>query len=115
MADAVSYSLQNLKYLSQGDEQFIKEMVLSFIENSQINMQGIENAIVAGDILQIIEHSHKMKPAVTLLKTGIVQQLTLDILQMARDNRPLGEISQKTKSLRVYLNQLHEMMRKNEL
>jgi hypothetical protein len=115
MAENVTYSLQNLRYLSQGDEHFIKEMVQSFIENSIINMKGIENALAANDLLQIIEHSHKMKPAVTLLKTGIVQQLTLDVLQMARDNKPMGEVAKKVRSLRVHLDQLHAIMQKQEL
>jgi hypothetical protein len=114
MADSATYSLQNLHYLSQGDDNFIKEMILSFIDNSIINMKGIEDAIAKRDLMQIIEHSHKMKPAVTLLKTGIVQQLTLDVLQMARDNKPLEEIAVKAKSLRLYLEELHKLMRKNE-
>jgi HPt (histidine-containing phosphotransfer) domain-containing protein len=55
-------SLQSLYHLSGGDEQFVKQMLISFTETTEKGMSDIREAMMSGKVEMIADLAHKMLP-----------------------------------------------------
>jgi signal transduction histidine kinase/CheY-like chemotaxis protein/HPt (histidine-containing phosphotransfer) domain-containing protein len=55
-------SLQNLNHLSGGDEQFVKQMLISFTATTEKGLKDMREAIESGKLEQIGDLAHKMLP-----------------------------------------------------
>ncbi len=55
-------NLQNLYHISGGDESFVKQMLLSFIESTEKGIKEMEAAARSGQVDSIRELAHKMMP-----------------------------------------------------
>ena len=55
-------NLDNLYHLSGGDEKFVKEMLLSFVNTTKIGLKDMQLAMKAGQMEQVAELAHKMLP-----------------------------------------------------
>lgn len=55
-------SLQNLYHLSGGDEQFVKQMLVSFTDTTEKGLKEMQEASISGQIEQVAELAHKLSP-----------------------------------------------------
>jgi signal transduction histidine kinase/DNA-binding response OmpR family regulator len=55
-------NLQNLFHLSNDDEQFVKQMLVSFLDTTEKSLKEINEALKTGQSEQITELAHKMLP-----------------------------------------------------
>lgn len=55
-------SLQSLYHLSGGDEQFVKQMLISFTETTEKGLNDMMEAMTSGKIEQVADLAHKMLP-----------------------------------------------------
>ena len=55
-------NLQNLYHISGGDEQFVKQMLLSFIESTEQGINNMQVAVKSGQVDSVAELAHKMFP-----------------------------------------------------
>jgi signal transduction histidine kinase/HPt (histidine-containing phosphotransfer) domain-containing protein/ActR/RegA family two-component response regulator len=55
-------NLQNLYHISGGDEKFVKQMLLSFIDSTNKGLNEIKSKVSSGQIDSIGELAHKMLP-----------------------------------------------------
>jgi signal transduction histidine kinase/CheY-like chemotaxis protein/HPt (histidine-containing phosphotransfer) domain-containing protein len=55
-------NLQSLYHLSGGDEQFVKQMLLSFTETAEKGLKEMKTALVSGQMEQLSDLAHKMLP-----------------------------------------------------
>lgn len=61
-AIAHKISLQSLYHLSGGDEQFVKQMLISFTETTEKGLNEMMEAKISGKMQQIAELAHKLMP-----------------------------------------------------
>lgn len=59
---ASKINLQNLYHISGGDEQFVKQMLLSFDESTEKGINEIQEAVASGRLELVSELAHKMLP-----------------------------------------------------
>jgi CheY-like chemotaxis protein/HPt (histidine-containing phosphotransfer) domain-containing protein len=55
-------NLQNLYHISGGDEQFVKQMLFSFIESTEQGINEMQVAVKSGQLDSVAELAHKMFP-----------------------------------------------------
>jgi signal transduction histidine kinase/CheY-like chemotaxis protein/HPt (histidine-containing phosphotransfer) domain-containing protein len=55
-------NLRNLYHISGGDEQFIKQMLITFIESTKNGLNAMDKAIASGNTEQVADLAHKMLP-----------------------------------------------------
>jgi len=55
-------NLDNLYHISGGDEQFVKQMLVSFIESTKKGLDEMKEAVRAGGLETVAELAHKMLP-----------------------------------------------------
>jgi HPt (histidine-containing phosphotransfer) domain-containing protein len=55
-------NLDNLYHISGGDEQFVKQMLVSFIDSTRKGLEEIREAVKTGQFETVAELAHKMLP-----------------------------------------------------
>jgi len=55
-------NLDNLYHISGGDEQFVKQMLVSFLESTKKGLDDMKEAVRTGGLDTIAELAHKMSP-----------------------------------------------------
>jgi CheY-like chemotaxis protein len=55
-------NLDNLYHISGGDEQFVKQMLVSFIDSTRKGLEEMHEAVKAGQFESVAELAHKMLP-----------------------------------------------------
>ena len=54
--------LQNLYHISGGDEQFVKQMLVSFIETTEKGLTDMQEAVISGQWESVADLAHKILP-----------------------------------------------------
>lgn len=73
------YSLKNIEAISQGDGQFVKTIIDTFITNTPNYLEEIVKGIQREDFAKIKYASHQMKPSLDILEIESVRQTVRDI------------------------------------
>jgi HPt (histidine-containing phosphotransfer) domain-containing protein len=55
-------NLNNLYHISGGDEQFVKQMLVTFIDTTKKGLTAMNNAVVSGKWESVADLAHKMLP-----------------------------------------------------
>ena len=55
-------NLHNLYHISGGDEQFVKQMLVSFIDTTRNGLEDIRKAVMTGELGPVADLAHKMLP-----------------------------------------------------
>jgi HPt (histidine-containing phosphotransfer) domain-containing protein len=53
-------NLQNLYHISGGDEKFVKQMLLSFIDSTKQGINDMQEAVNSGQVDHVADLAHKM-------------------------------------------------------
>jgi CheY-like chemotaxis protein/HPt (histidine-containing phosphotransfer) domain-containing protein len=61
-ATSEKISLNNLYHISAGDEKFVKQMLISYIDTTKKGMDEMQEALKAGDYETVANLAHKMLP-----------------------------------------------------
>ncbi len=61
-AEPDQINLHNLYHISGGDEQFIKQMLVTFIESTNKGLDAMDKALVSGELENVADLAHKMLP-----------------------------------------------------
>ena len=60
--EQVKINLSNLYHISGGDDQFVKQMLISFIDSTQKGLIDMRDASISGDMDSVSDLAHKMLP-----------------------------------------------------
>ncbi|MDD7885211.1 Hpt domain-containing protein [Flavivirga sp. 57AJ16] len=74
------YKLFRVRELADNDEEFIKTLAETFLEEVPVDAERLKKAVAEGDYHNAYQAAHKMKPTVDLFELGI-----LDILIEVQD------------------------------
>jgi HPt (histidine-containing phosphotransfer) domain-containing protein len=55
-------NLNNLYHISGGDEQFVKQMLLSFIDSTTRGLNDMKDSVKSGQLDSVADLAHKMSP-----------------------------------------------------
>ena len=82
----LTLDLSYLEMLSDGDMEFIASILETFIEEAPKDIDNLQKAIVANDILQIGKLAHKTKSSLQTLGLAELKQMAFDIEQAAKED-----------------------------
>ena len=91
--------LTYLKSVSDGDDQFVIDMVRSFIEKTPALLDELDKAAEGEDWTQVGALAHKLKPNLAFMGIESLKHLVLDIELSGKDLQHLEILSSKVKTL----------------
>jgi signal transduction histidine kinase/CheY-like chemotaxis protein/HPt (histidine-containing phosphotransfer) domain-containing protein len=90
-------NLDNLYHISGGDEQFVKQMLVSFIDSTRKGLDEMHEAVKEGQFESVAELAHKMLPPSRHIGAADLCSLLKrieEIIKMKKDPLALGKLSE---------------------
>ena len=98
-------SLDYLESISNGDMEFVKEMVTTFIDSTPDSLQKIKEALDLGDYVAVGNLAHRIKPSISFVGINILKGPVKEIELLGKQNG--DEVLLKKKTL-YFLNIMEE-------
>ena len=86
------YDLTELRKMSGNDEEFVQEMLVTFLSNNQEYLVLLNDACENKDWKTLKFNAHKIKPSVLLFKIDSVKQEILDLNEFSEKEINLEKI-----------------------
>jgi len=93
------YNLKKLNEISQGDQEFVKEMIVTFVENVSADIDSIHSLKSEENWVAIAEKAHKLATNFAYLGAGSLHDLAADIERKVINENNLTGIADKTLKL----------------
>ena len=77
-------NLHNLYHLSAGDEQFVKQMLVSFIDTTRRGLKDMQEAVTSGQWESVANLAHKMLPPCRHIGASDLYNLLRQIEEVSR-------------------------------
>ncbi|WP_209331925.1 Hpt domain-containing protein [Lunatimonas salinarum] len=81
------YNLINLEEISGGSNEFIEQMIILFLEQADKTIKGMEEALASGDIAEIRNLAHQLKPSVDNIRVEALGK-SIRIVEDLAENQP---------------------------
>jgi len=94
-----SYSLKKLDEIAQGNQDFIRDMVFTFVENVTIDISSIRSLKAVENWSAIAETAHKLASNFAYLGASNLHALAVDIEKTVLLEKNLTGIADKTDKL----------------
>lgn len=94
------YTLDKIKEMADGDEDFILSIVTVFLEEIPQDITGLEEAVNNRDHEKTYQLAHKIKPNVDILGMEEARILALDIETLGKNQGSFDEIEAKLPALK---------------
>jgi HPt (histidine-containing phosphotransfer) domain-containing protein len=95
------FDLNYLKKVSGGSDEFVNEMVQTFIHSIPLSLQKLEQCIREKDWRSVSRAVHQIKPTLTLLGIHSLKESAILIEEKCRHGEHTPEIQQKLDELIV--------------
>lgn len=93
------YNLRKLNEITQGDPDFIQEMVVTFVENVSIDIESIHNLKLSDNWKGIAEIAHKLASNYAYLGADNLHALAVNIEKSVVNDHNLSGILEKVERL----------------
>lgn len=80
------YNLSNLEEISGGSEDFIRQMIVLFLDQATASISGFEKAVAEKDITLIKNLAHQLKPSVDNFQITDLSRWIREIEELAENN-----------------------------
>jgi len=97
--DQIYYNLKKLEEIAQGDEGFIHEMLITFVENVTTEIDSIQLLKSSEKWTDIAETAHKLASNFAYLGADDLRTLAVDIEKSVLNDKNLKGIAEKTDKL----------------
>ena len=94
------YSLDKIKEMAEGDEDFILSVISVFLEEVPTDLEGLEKAVQEKDHEQIYKLAHKIKPNVDLLGMEQTRACALELETLGKNAANMDQIENKFPQLK---------------
>lgn len=86
-----SYNLDSVNEMAGGDEDFLKVVVQTFIEEIPPDLQGMNEALLEGNPALSYQYAHKMKPNLQMFGLELMPQIKI-IEEWAKSGKAKVEV-----------------------
>ena len=93
------YNLKKLNEIAQSDSEFIREMIITFVENVTTEIESIQKLNTSEHWTSIAEIAHKLASNFAYLGADDLHALAVNIEKSVVIDQNLFEISEKTEKL----------------
>lgn len=111
------YDLAYLRNMSGDNQEFIKEMIQTFVQSIPVSLKEMENALNLSDFVQVARIAHQIKPSMTLLGIEHLKESAVQIESLAKNNKAPSlelqvNVMEFTQTCRDIVSDLAEELRK---
>ena len=103
----LTLDLSYLNEISDGDQEFINDVLCTFLEEMPKDMEQMNQALSANDVVSIGKIAHKTKSTLHTLGLFELKELALKIEQSAKVNHQLPDIPKWAKEFMDYILQVY--------
>lgn len=107
-----AFDLSYLKTISNNNESFIKEMIVTFIETLPNSIKEIQLALNQKDFEALARATHKIKPSITLIGLQKAKTMASEIEALAKIKKPTDQLNQLVYNFCLGLEESLESLRK---
>jgi len=107
------YSLDKIKEMADGDEDFINSVISVFLEEVPQDLEGLENALNTSNYQQVYQLAHKIKPNVDLLGMEQTRAAALEMETLGKNEANMSEIQAIFPDLKKDIEQVVAELRKD--
>lgn len=97
------FSLDLLVEVAQGDDVFIREMIVLFLKKAPEMLRFLNEAVEENDLIQCSSQAHKLKSSVQIIGNKELQRILKRIENYAKMELPKSDLS-------IYIDALNEKM-----
>jgi HPt (histidine-containing phosphotransfer) domain-containing protein len=105
------YDLSSLEELSGGNNDFIRQMIILFLEQAAATIAGMENAIAEKGISQIKSLTHQLKPNIEIFCINNLGDWIKEIEHMAENNPGSPLLEDKIRQCNALLRQVMDQLK----
>lgn len=107
------YSLDKIKEMADGDEDFINSVISVFLEEVPQDLESLELALNTSNFEQVYQLAHKIKPNVDLLGMEQTRAAALEIETLGKSAANMSEIQNIFPNLKKDIEQVVSELRKD--
>lgn len=100
------YNLSNLEEISGGSEDFIRQMIILFLEQAATSISGLEKAVADNNVTQIKNVAHQLKPSVDNFRIDDLSRWIREIEDLAENNPSSPTLPEKISQSNSLLRQV---------
>lgn len=111
------YNLTYLKNMSGNNQEFLKEMLQTFVQSIPNSLKEMEDALSLSDFIQVARVAHQIKPSMTLLGIDHLKESCIRIESLAKSSKAPSldlqlNVSEFTQTCRDIISDLTEELKK---
>lgn len=107
-----SYKLYRIREMAEGDEDFVKELTVAFLQEIPEDLLYLKEAVSQVDFQQIKHFAHKMKPTLDLFETGLLENI-IKLEKLSEAKQEEDEIRTVFLKISTRLEQVIDEMKKD--
>jgi len=107
------YSLDKVKEMADGDEEFITSVISVFLEEVPQDLESLEKALAEENYEQVYQLAHKIKPNVDLLGMEQTRAAALEIETLGKSEANMSEIKTFFPNLKKDIHQVVSELKKD--
>lgn len=100
------YDLSNLKEIGGGSEDFVRQMIILFLDQAATSISGMEKAVAENDVALIKNLAHQLKPSVDNFRIDDLSRWIREIEDLAENNPRSPTLSEKISQSNSLLRQV---------
>jgi len=106
-------NLQNLYHISGGDEKFVKQMLIAFIDSTRKGLNEMREAVISGQLDSVAEMAHKMLPPARHVGASYLCKLLKEIQENIQKMADLRAIEMLTDKSLVEFDNVSELIKEH--
>ena len=91
-----NYNLDSVKEMAGGDEDFVKVVVQTFVEEIPPDLEAMNRAVADDNPEQAYQYAHKMKPNLQMFGLGLMPQIKV-LEEWSKSGKNKAEVEEATK------------------
>ncbi|WP_029034959.1 Hpt domain-containing protein [Salinimicrobium terrae] len=91
-----NYNLESVEEMAGGDQDFVKVVVQTFLEEIPPDLEGMNQAVIQDNPEQAYQYAHKMKPNFQMFGLGLMPQIKI-LEGWAKDGENKEEVQEATR------------------
>jgi len=107
----VIYSLDKIKEVASGNDDFIVKMISIFVKNTPNLVQNMHIGLQSGDFDQVYSMAHQLKPSIDLMEIQEITQLIRNIEECSRNRMDLDALSDKIDQVDMVLTEVVQQLK----
>ena len=91
-----NYNLESVEEMAGGDQDFVKVVVQTFLEEIPPDLEGMNQAVTQDNPGQAYQYAHKMKPNFQMFGLGLMPQIKI-IEEWSKSGKDKAEVHEASR------------------